>query len=109
MASETILISEPVVPVPGAIELAGMASGLPGLPTRFVWRGKEYAIARVLDGWKGYGYEGTARYLRRHWLDVLTESGERMTLYCERQPRSARRAKSRWFLYTIGEGEKADD
>ncbi len=40
-------------------------------------------------------------YLKRHWFAIETATGERMTLYCERQARSRSRAKSRWFLYTI--------
>ena len=102
--AEGHLISEPVTPVPGSIELDGMARGLPGLPKRFLWRGCEYGVAQVLRTWKGYGQEGSATYLRRHWLELITDSGERMTLYCERQPRSARQAKARWWLYTIAEG-----
>ena len=38
---EAHLVSEPVTPVPGSIELDGMARGLPGLPKRFLWRGRE--------------------------------------------------------------------
>ena len=93
--------------MPGTTELRAMASGLPGMPARFTWRGSEYAVAVVVRAWKGYspegGRDGGKTYLRRHWFEVTTESGERMTLYCERQARNPKRAKSRWWLYTIAE------
>jgi hypothetical protein len=40
-------------------------------------------------------------YLRRHWFRIVTTTGERMTLYCERQTKNAKKPKARWWLYSI--------
>ena len=42
-------ISEAVRPVGGTFDAAGMARGEPGLPQRFVWRGREYAVMALRD------------------------------------------------------------
>jgi len=99
-------VSEPVRPVPGTSDLRAMGRGEPGLPARFVWRDRQYAVAAVLKTWKTSSREGgTGRlYLRRHWYTVTTQTGERMTLYCERQARDRKHPKSRWWLYTIHAG-----
>ena len=96
-------VSEPIRPVPGTFDLRAMGRGEPGLPERFFWRDREYAVADVLKAWKTRSPEGgTGRlYLRRHWYLVMTQTGERMTLYCERQARDRRHPKSRWWLYTM--------
>jgi len=99
-------ISEPIRPVPGASDSRAMGRGEPGLPSRFVWRDQEYAVAAVVKAWKTSSREGgTGRlYLRRHWYTVKTQTGETMTLYCERQARDRKHPKSRWWLYTIQTG-----
>ncbi len=99
-------ISEPVAPVPGTSDVQAMGRGEPGLPARFVWRDREYRVAAVLKVWKTSSPEGgTGRlYLRRHWYTVRTQTGETMTLYCERQARDRTHPKSRWWLYTIHTG-----
>jgi hypothetical protein len=96
-------ISEPITPVAGTAEAAQMAGGAPGLPRRFVWRGREYQVERVLETWKESGRErgGDEMYLRKHWFLVRTTDGTRMKIYFERQARSARQAKQRWWLYSI--------
>ena len=48
-------ISEPIKPVEGTFDTAGMTRGEPGLPGRFVWRNKEYTVAEVLEKWKESG------------------------------------------------------
>jgi len=103
-------ISEPIEPVAGTFDTAAMTRGEPGLPGRFKWRDKEYAVADVLEAWKETGpcrSGGPERYLRKHWYKIMTEDGSEMTVYFERQPRSKRRNKVRWWLYTIS-GRKQD-
>jgi hypothetical protein len=78
-----------------------MARGEPGLPDRFAWRGTGYAVAAVLRTWKTSTRERGELYLRRHWYEVRTATGERMTLYCERQAKLGRNPKRRWWLYSI--------
>ncbi len=96
------LISEPIQP----IELANtaMAAGEPALPMRFRWREEECKIAEVVEKHREFQPEGhragNEKYLRKHWFEVITTTGQRMRLYCERQARS-RNAHQRWWLYSI--------
>jgi hypothetical protein len=102
-------ISEPIKPVVGTFDMAGMTRGEPGLPGRFLWRGKEYAVTEVLDVWKEEGpcrSGSTEMYLRKHWYKIMTADGLMMTLYFERQGRSKSQNKTRWWLYTIEIKEK---
>lgn len=102
MAEE--FVSEAIKPVPGALDTRGMTRGEPGLPLRFVWRDREYAVGEVLDRWKTTGpcTSGSGeRYVRKHWFRIRTTGGEEMKLYCERQPRSGRERLKRWWLYTV--------
>lgn len=98
-------VCEAITPVPGTLGAGGMAHGEPALPGRFVWRGREYQVAALLNSWKGYRAEGHAAggemYLRKHWYRIATSSGEEMTIYCDRAPRNPRRPKQRWWLYTL--------
>jgi len=102
-------VSEPIKPVADTFDLTGMTRGEPGLPGRFIWRDKEYAVANVLETWKELGpcrSGSPERYLRKHWFKVRTEDGLEMTIYFERQARAKRQNKTRWWLYTISEKEK---
>jgi hypothetical protein len=97
-------VSEPIKPVAGTFDTAGMTRGEPGLPGRFVWRQQEYAVAEVLQAWKESGpcrSGGPEQYLRKHWFKIRTDDGLEMTVYFERQARTKRQAKNRWWLYTI--------
>ncbi len=102
-------IGERIAPVAATLDTRGMARGEPGLPREFTWRRKRYAVAEVLERWKTTSpcRSGSPElYVRRHWFRVRAESGEEMTVYFERQPRSAREAKSRWWLYTLDAGKE---
>ena len=97
-------VSEPITPVAGTFDAAGMTRGEPGLPERFMWREQEYTVADVLETWKETGpcKSGSAeQYLRKHWFKVRTDDGLEMTLYFERQARNKGQSKKRWWLYTI--------
>ena len=92
------------MPVPGTALAADMARGEPGLPARFLWRGGEYRVVAVAKRWKTSGpcHHGSGEmYLRRHWYRIVTDPPAEMTVYCERQARTRRQAKSRWFVYTV--------
>jgi hypothetical protein len=100
---EEQFISEPVRPVPGTADVRAMGRGEPGLPTRFLWRDQEFTVAAVLKAWKTSSREGGTGefYLRRHWYMITTQTGEQMTLYCDRQARDRKHPKARWWLYTM--------
>jgi hypothetical protein len=95
-------VSEAIEPKRGSFDAAAMARGEAGVPSEFTWRGVRYVVRGVVSAWKSSGIDRGEAYLRRHWYCVDVESGERMTLYCERQARNAKRAnRGRWWLYTV--------
>jgi hypothetical protein len=97
-------VSEVIAPIPETGDAAGMSRGAPGLPKRFTWRGREYEVEAVLKTWRETGpcTSGSGeQYVRKHWFTVRTASGEEMTLYFERQARSGRDRKRRWWLFTV--------
>jgi hypothetical protein len=102
-------ISEPIEPVAGTFDTAAMTRGEPGLPKRFKWRDEEYVVAGVLETWKEVGpcrSGSPEQYLRKHWYKIRVERGLEMTVYFERQARSKRQSKIRWWLYTINRSGK---
>jgi hypothetical protein len=96
-------IGAAIQPVDGTIDAARMSAGEPGLPRQFRWRAQTIQIVRVLKTWRETGpcHHGSGEtYVRKHWFDVRTDSGDAMKIYFERQPRS-RRKGDRWWLFTI--------
>ncbi len=99
-------VSEPVTPVEGTGDAGMMSRGGPGLPRRFVWRGREYEVEALLETHRTLGpctSGSDERYVRRHWFTVRTATGETMTLYFDRQARRGHSPKARWWLYTVRE------
>ncbi len=95
-------ISESLTPIKGSFDPTGIARGEPGMPLRFVWRDRPLRVVDVEEVWKTSSPEGGSgeMYLRRHWWKVRVDTGQVMTIYCERQAKR-RNAKSRWFVYTV--------
>lgn len=98
-------ISEPIAPVRGTFNAAGMARGEPGLPRRFRWRKKEYVIVQTLEQWKGHGdcrHGSGERYVRRHSYRVRTADGSVMHVYFQRSAGRAKLTRGvRWWLHSI--------
>jgi hypothetical protein len=68
-----------------------MAIGEPGLPKKFIWRGRTICITDVLRTWRKTGKcrNGSPEmYVRKHWYEVATESDGVMKIYFDRQARS---------------------
>jgi hypothetical protein len=100
-------IGASIQPVGETFDTARMSAGGPGLPTQFRWRSQTIQIEKVLKTWKETGpcHHGSGEaYVRKHWFEVRTDSGDTMKIYFERQPRS-RKGKNRWWLFTIDEAQ----
>ena len=101
------LVSEPVTPAPGSFNAESMASGSPGVPMAFSWRGADYRVKSILGERKtlrGCRNGSTDRYIDKHFFTVETDSGEVMCLYRARTGSKL----DKWILYTItpkAEGE----
>lgn len=109
-------ISEPITPHRGTFDCGPMASGLPGLPAGFDWRGVSYRAVGLLDAWKQSGPEGGRadgeRYLRRHYFRLAMAAAQAedgaaaagrggtviWTVYVLRQASRGSSARRRWFL-----------
>ena len=71
-------VGEPIVPDAATCDTARMASGEPGLPGSFSWRGRTFRVERVVRTWRQTGpcrSGSPERYVRKHWYEVLTDSG----------------------------------
>lgn len=102
-------ISEAIQPVTETYDTARMATGEPGLPREFVWRGKTVQVASVLRSWRETGrcrHGSPEQYVRKHWYEIVTADNDTMKLYFDRQPRGGRHG-ARWWLFSISESEKS--
>ena len=108
-AAKQAFISERLKPVVATVDPRAMATGGPGLPREFIWRGKPLEIAAVLRTWRETGpcTHGSAEaYVRKHWFEVQTTTGQKARIYFERQARSRDRT-ARWWLFSIADGGAA--
>jgi len=99
------LISEAIIPVVTTCDTSRMASGEPGLPREFLWRGETIEIAAVLRSWRETGkcHHGSPElYVRKHWYEVATTSKGIMKIYFQGQPRRGQKGP-RWWLFSIVE------
>jgi phosphoribosylglycinamide formyltransferase-1 len=96
-------VSEAIEPVVETADTARMASGEPGLPSEFAWRGRSVVVASLIRSWRETGpcrHGSGERYVRKHWYEIATPAGEVMKIYFERQPRRGRVA-SHWRLFSV--------
>ena len=99
-----------IQPVAGTVNASRMSAGEPGLPRQFRRGQQTVRIVQVLKSGRETGpcrHGSGERYVRKHWYEVLAESGETMKIYFERQPRS-RRSKARWWLFSIDKPQEAE-
>ena len=97
-------ISQRIDPITDTISTTRMAAGEPGLPTVFRWGRRRLHIAGVIKTWRTTGpcrHGSGEQYSRRHWFAVVTDQGETLTLYFDRQPRRGQNPKARWWLYSV--------
>lgn len=96
-------ISEPITPLDASFNTSSMVAAAPGLPMRFTWRKKEYAVAEIIRTWTSTGnctHGSSEQYVKKHWYRIRTEDGSEMQIYFERQPRSGQ-SRKRWWLASI--------
>jgi hypothetical protein len=101
-------IGAAIKPVVGTFDPARMSMGEPGFPRQFRWRSQTVQIAQVLKTWRETGpcHHGSGEsYVRKHWFEVLTDSGDTMKIYFQRQPRSGK-DRNRWWLFSIDHSEE---
>ena len=97
-------ISEPIQPVKGTFDSAGMSRGEPGVPLEFRWRKRLYAVSDVLDGWKDHGdcRNGSGeRYVRKHGFRIRTTAGDIFRIYFQRTVGRGKMPKQRWFIHSV--------
>jgi phosphoribosylglycinamide formyltransferase-1 len=81
-----------------------MAAGEPGLPRCFTCKGRTVEIRDVVRSWKETSpcrHGSGEAYVRKHWFEVVTASGDTMKIYFERQARGKREIKKRWWLFSV--------
>ncbi len=101
-------ISESITPLFKEEPARSYVPGEPVLPQGFEWRNKTYWVESVLQAWKESGpcRSGASEiYLRKHWYRLKMTDRTEMEIYFERQARSSRQRKQRWWLYTLTEAE----
>ena len=97
-------ISEQIKPDSDGFNAMCLLGGAPSMPRAFTWRGEDFTVADVMESWKETGpctHGSSEQYVRKHWFRVRTTSGDEMKIYFERQARSTKQRKARWWLYTI--------
>ena len=102
-------VSEAIKPLTETADTSRMAIGEPGLPLKFVWRGRTISITTVLRSWRETGrcrHGSPEMYVRKHWYEVATDSYGIMKLSFERQPRRVKKG-ARWWLFSIREPESS--
>jgi hypothetical protein len=101
-------VSEAISPIVPTCDTLRMASGEPGLPREFLWRGRTIEVAALLRTWRETGkcrHGSPAMYVRKHWFEVATTANGTMKIYFERQPRRGAKG-ARWWLFSIREAEE---
>jgi hypothetical protein len=97
-------VGDAITPEDLSFSTPAMATGRPGLPGVFSWKGRKYFVQEILEEWKETGdcrHGSGERYVRKHWYRLTTADGPEMKIYFERQQRSS--GGSRWRLYSIRE------
>jgi len=96
-------VSEPIEPVVETCDTTRMSQGEPGLPRKFVWRGRPVEISAVSRSWHETGpcrHGSDEMYVRKHWYEVVTTEGSIMKIYFDRHGRPGRKV-ARWWLFTV--------
>jgi phosphoribosylglycinamide formyltransferase-1 len=96
-------IGAAIQPDVGSIDATRLVTGQPEMPQRFLWNQQTYQVVRVIRTWRDAGsctHGSGERYVRKHWFEVMVDTGQIMKIYFDRQPRSGKKSK-RWWLYSV--------
>lgn len=80
------------------------AGNEPPVPRAFLWDNRTLVITTVLRSWRSTKTDRGDAYLKRHWFELQTASGEEIEVYYDRE---SRRGAARWWLYTISNDRSA--
>jgi Family of unknown function (DUF6504) len=92
-------VSRPIEPA-GEGFITPASGSEPPVPRAFLWDGQTLSITAVLRTWRSTKSDRGDVYLKRHWFELRTASGQRVEVYYDRD---FRRGASPWWLYTIEE------
>jgi hypothetical protein len=98
-------VSEAIEPLAATADTLRMATGEPGLPRAFRWRGETIEVTAALRSWRETGlcrHGSSERYVRKHWYEIATADHFILTIYFDRQPRKGGK-EGRWWLFSIRE------
>jgi hypothetical protein len=70
----------------------------PPVPRAFRWDNRRFDVSAVLRSWRTTKTDRGDVYLKRHWFELETTSGEKLEVYFDRE---ARRGAPRWWLYSL--------
>jgi hypothetical protein len=100
-------VGQVLKPIGHAFDAGAMATGAPGVPSRFSVNDRKYHLAKVLETWKESSPcrhsagKSTEMYLRKHWYRIVTTDGTEMSIYFERQTKRGASPKKRWWVYSM--------
>ncbi|MGB8966185.1 MAG: DUF6504 family protein [Candidatus Cybelea sp.] len=92
-------VSCPLVPTGDGFVTPASGSE-PPIPRAFLWGSRTLLITEVMRSWRSTKADRGDVYLKRHWYELRTASGEKLEVYYDRE---SRRSASSWWLYTIEE------
>lgn len=70
----------------------------PPVPRAFRWDDRTFDVCAVRRSWRTTKTDRGDVYLKRHWFELETASGERLEVYFDRE---SRRGAPRWWLYSL--------
>jgi hypothetical protein len=96
-------ISETLKPSTASFDSGRMATGEPGLPREFIWRGASFRIVNIQREWRETGpcrHGSGEQYVRKHWYQVEDDQGRILKIYFTRSTKG-RSAKACWQLFSL--------
>jgi hypothetical protein len=90
-------VGQPIAPA-GDGFITPASGSEPPVPRTFRWNDRTFDVSAVLRSWRSTKTDRGDAYLKRHWFELETTSGERLEVYFDRE---SRRGAPRWWLYSL--------